>query len=100
VDVGGIDVKVEVGRTVFVRTTLAVGPQEAKIKVTRKTVTMFLIFIDAFLCKELPNETVEKPKFRSPTPVNSSDFHRGRERNGVLERTTAIVHPLFVWSAG
>jgi hypothetical protein len=32
---------------------------------------------------ETPNETVEKPKYRSPTPVNSSDFHRGRERNGV-----------------
>jgi hypothetical protein len=32
--------------------TLAAGVQEAKIKATRKTVTMFLIFIDTSLCQE------------------------------------------------
>jgi ABC-type glucose/galactose transport system permease subunit len=31
------------------------GVQEAKIRMTSKTVTMLLFFIDTFLCKELPN---------------------------------------------
>jgi len=31
----------------------------------------------------LPNETVEKPKFRKPPPVRRSDFHRRQGQNGV-----------------
>jgi hypothetical protein len=53
--VGGISVKVDIGAAVSVGTTLAAGAQETKIKATSKTVTMFLIFIDTLLCKELPN---------------------------------------------
>jgi hypothetical protein len=55
VSVGGIDVIVDLGTVVSVGTTLAAGAQEASIKATSKTVTMFLIFIDTLLCKELPN---------------------------------------------
>jgi len=46
--VGGTGLKVEVGITVSVGTTLAVDKHEAKIKATSKTVRMFLIFIDTF----------------------------------------------------
>jgi hypothetical protein len=42
----GDGVKVEVEIVVSVGTTLAAGAHEARIKATRKTVTMFLIFID------------------------------------------------------
>jgi len=51
----GVDAAISVGATVSVGTTLAAGTQETKIIATSKTVTMFLIFIDTFLCKELPN---------------------------------------------
>jgi hypothetical protein len=37
------------------RMGVVAGAQEAKIIATSKTVTMFLIFINTFLCKELPN---------------------------------------------
>jgi hypothetical protein len=52
----GVDgMGVFVGIVVSVGTTIAAGAHEAKIKAISKTVTMFLIFIDSLLCKELPN---------------------------------------------
>jgi hypothetical protein len=44
----GDGVNVEVGIAVSVETILAVGEQEVRIRATRKTVTMFVIFIDTF----------------------------------------------------
>jgi len=55
VKVGGTGVKVKVGTAVSVGTTLAAGAQEARIKVTSKTVMMFLIFIVTLFCKEQTN---------------------------------------------
>jgi hypothetical protein len=50
----GISVEVDEGTALSVGTTLAAGAHEATIKGTSKTVMMFLIFIDTFLCKGLP----------------------------------------------
>jgi hypothetical protein len=44
--VEGMGVKVELGATVSVGTTVTSGAHEAKIKATSKTAKMFLIFID------------------------------------------------------
>ncbi len=57
VDVDGAGIDIEVGLVVCVGITLAIGAQEAKIKIKmiRKTVTMFLIFIHTFLRKGMPN---------------------------------------------
>jgi hypothetical protein len=54
VGVGGIGGKVKVGIAVSVGTTLAAGAHETKIKMTSKTIPMFLIFIRTLFCKELP----------------------------------------------
>jgi hypothetical protein len=60
VGIGGIGVKVRVGIAVPVGETtitsgVTAGAQEIKIKAISKTVTMFLIFIDTFLCKGRAN---------------------------------------------
>jgi hypothetical protein len=56
VAVGGIDVKVCSGTTVFVgEATVTAGVHEVKISVMSKTALMFLTFIETFLYKELPN---------------------------------------------
>jgi hypothetical protein len=46
--------------------------------------TLIDVYLDfAMYPKLLPNETVEKPKFRKPPPVRRSDFHRRQGQNGV-----------------
>jgi len=93
--VGKMGVKVEVGIAVSVRTTLAAGAQEAKIKAISKTVTMFLIFIDYLVMQGTAQRFALPACGRAWTMLGSRKNSKPEKCSKMPQNPTRQVHALL-----